>query len=191
MKTVKDIIISTSEPPVNNVGWLKPLSNGAFMLYFFNEKGWTPISIESSADAYTKAESDVMLATKQNVLTTGNGVTIEDDVISMEIVQEQGTSTIAVMSQDAVTKALKMSTANASGSVTLQPNTYYTCVDNCDFTLGAMGTTDEVVIKTSGAYSHTFTDADLKWQNEPSFESGKTYLISIQNKLGLWVAFAD
>lgn len=50
MKTIKDIIISTSEPPVNNVGWLKPLSNGAFMLFFFNEKGWTPISIESSGE---------------------------------------------------------------------------------------------------------------------------------------------
>lgn len=35
MKTVKDIVISVSEPAVNNVGWLKPLSNGAFMLFFF------------------------------------------------------------------------------------------------------------------------------------------------------------
>ena len=50
MKTIKDIIISTSEPSVNNVGWLRPLSNGAFMLFFFNEKGWTPISIESSGE---------------------------------------------------------------------------------------------------------------------------------------------
>lgn len=83
MKTVKNIVISISEPPINNVGWLRPLSNGAFMLYFFNEKGWTPISIESSADAYTKAESDAMLATKQNVLTAGNGITIADDVISV------------------------------------------------------------------------------------------------------------
>lgn len=45
MKTVKDIIISISEPPVNNVGWLRPSSNGTFMLYFFNEKGWSPVSI--------------------------------------------------------------------------------------------------------------------------------------------------
>ena len=45
MKTVKDIIISISEPLVNNVGWLRPLSNGSFTLYFFNENGWTPISI--------------------------------------------------------------------------------------------------------------------------------------------------
>ena len=50
MKTIKDIVISITEPPVNNVGWLKPLSNGAFMLFFFNEKGWTPISIESSGE---------------------------------------------------------------------------------------------------------------------------------------------
>lgn len=35
MKTVKDIVISAYEPPVNNVGWLRPLPNGAFMLYFF------------------------------------------------------------------------------------------------------------------------------------------------------------
>ena len=50
MRTVKDIVISVSEPSVNNVGWLRPLSNGAFMLFFFNEKGWTPISIESSGE---------------------------------------------------------------------------------------------------------------------------------------------
>ena len=50
MKTIRDIVISTSEPPVHNVGWLKPLSNGTFMLYFFGGKGWTPISIESSGE---------------------------------------------------------------------------------------------------------------------------------------------
>lgn len=40
MKSIKDTVIIISEPPVNNVGWLKPLSNGTFMLFFFNEKGW-------------------------------------------------------------------------------------------------------------------------------------------------------
>lgn len=50
MKLIKDIVISVSEPTVNNVGWLKPLSNGAFMLLFFCDKGWTPISIESSGE---------------------------------------------------------------------------------------------------------------------------------------------
>ena len=44
MKIVKDIVISISEPLINNVGWLKPLSNGNFMLFFFTEKGWTSVS---------------------------------------------------------------------------------------------------------------------------------------------------
>ena len=44
MKAVRDIVISEIEPPVNNVGWLKPLSNGNFMLFFFTEKGWTSVS---------------------------------------------------------------------------------------------------------------------------------------------------
>lgn len=56
MKTVKDIVISTSEPPVNNVGWLKPLSNGTFMLYFFSNNGWTPISAESSGESSGKLQ---------------------------------------------------------------------------------------------------------------------------------------
>ena len=47
MKTVRDIVISEVEPPVNNVGWLKPLSNGDFMLFFFTRKGWTSVSGES------------------------------------------------------------------------------------------------------------------------------------------------
>ena len=44
MKAVRDIVISEVEPPVNNVGWLKPLSNGNFMLFFFTGKGWTSVS---------------------------------------------------------------------------------------------------------------------------------------------------
>lgn len=43
MRTIKDIIISVSEPS-KNVGWLKPLSNGTFILYFFGAKGWTSLS---------------------------------------------------------------------------------------------------------------------------------------------------
>lgn len=44
MKSIKDTVISISEPPVNNVGWLKPLPNGTFMLYFFGAKGWVNLS---------------------------------------------------------------------------------------------------------------------------------------------------
>ena len=38
---------------------------------------------DALSNVYTKAESDAMLATKQNVLTAGNGITIADDVISV------------------------------------------------------------------------------------------------------------
>lgn len=47
MKTIRDVIISTTEPSVNNVGWLKPLQNGTFMLLFFVKGKWTPTSQES------------------------------------------------------------------------------------------------------------------------------------------------
>ena len=50
MKTIRDIVISTSEPPVHNVGWLKPLSNGSFMLYFFGNNGWISTSNEVQSD---------------------------------------------------------------------------------------------------------------------------------------------
>ena len=67
MKTIKDIVISVSEPSVNNVGWLRPLSNGAWMLFFFNEKGWTPISIESSGELkfqYIQEVPDIIIKTQ-------------------------------------------------------------------------------------------------------------------------------
>lgn len=67
MKFIKDIVISTSEPPVNNVGWLKPLSNGTFMLFFFSDKGWIPISIESSGELkfqYIQEVSDIIIKTQ-------------------------------------------------------------------------------------------------------------------------------
>ena len=39
---------------------------------------------DALSNVYTKAESDARLATKQNVLTAGNGITIADDVISVD-----------------------------------------------------------------------------------------------------------
>lgn len=43
-------IFSNVEPSNKNVIWLKPLSNGTFILFFFGDKGWTPVSIESSGE---------------------------------------------------------------------------------------------------------------------------------------------
>lgn len=50
MKIIRNLLINIAEPIDTDVGWLKPLSNGAFMLFFFGDKGWTPISIESSGE---------------------------------------------------------------------------------------------------------------------------------------------
>ena len=41
---------------------------------------------DALSNVYTKAESDSMLATKQNVLTAGEGITIADDVISVDAI---------------------------------------------------------------------------------------------------------
>ena len=41
---------------------------------------------DALSNVYNKSESDAMLATKQNVLTAGNGITIADDVISVDAI---------------------------------------------------------------------------------------------------------
>ena len=41
---------------------------------------------DALSNVYTKSESDALLATKQNVLTAGNGITIADDVISVDAI---------------------------------------------------------------------------------------------------------
>ena len=44
MKIIKDIIISTSEPSINSVAWLQPLSNNTYKLFIYGNNGWTPLS---------------------------------------------------------------------------------------------------------------------------------------------------
>lgn len=61
---INKIVFSTTPPSDTNLGWLRPLSNGAFMLFFFNEKGWTPISIESSGELkfqYVQEVPDIII----------------------------------------------------------------------------------------------------------------------------------
>lgn len=45
MKVVRNLVISSIEPTDTNVGWLKPLPDGNYKLFFFNN-GWTPILID-------------------------------------------------------------------------------------------------------------------------------------------------
>lgn len=44
MKTIKDIVISTHEPSVNNVAWLQPQPNNTYKLFIYGNNGWTPLS---------------------------------------------------------------------------------------------------------------------------------------------------
>ena len=39
MKVVRNLLISSTEPTDTNVGWLKPLPDGNFKLFFFNNSG--------------------------------------------------------------------------------------------------------------------------------------------------------
>nr|DAQ71177.1 MAG TPA: hypothetical protein [Crassvirales sp.] len=41
MKYIRDIVISTSEPPVHNVAWLQPQSNNTYKLFIYGNNGWT------------------------------------------------------------------------------------------------------------------------------------------------------
>lgn len=50
MKTVKDIIISISEPLVNNVAWLQPQSNNTYKLFIYSNSGWVPILDNGGGD---------------------------------------------------------------------------------------------------------------------------------------------
>lgn len=44
MKIIRDIVISTSEPPVHNVAWLQPQSNNTYKLFIYGNNSWTPLS---------------------------------------------------------------------------------------------------------------------------------------------------
>lgn len=48
MKYIKDIIISNTEPPVNNVVWLQPQAKGTYKLFIYGDNGWTSLSSDDT-----------------------------------------------------------------------------------------------------------------------------------------------
>ena len=58
MRNIKDIVISTSEPPVNNVAWLQPQSNNTYKLFIYGNKGWTPLS--SSGGEVSNIQTEII-----------------------------------------------------------------------------------------------------------------------------------
>ena len=56
MKTIRDIVISTSEPPVHNVAWLQPQSNNTYKLFIYSNNGWTPLSSSGEGGSNIQTE---------------------------------------------------------------------------------------------------------------------------------------
>ena len=56
MKTIKDIIISTSEPSINSVAWLQPLSKNTYKLFIYSSNGWTPLSFSGEEGSNIQTE---------------------------------------------------------------------------------------------------------------------------------------
>ena len=84
MKYIRNIVISNTEPPINSVAWLKPLSNGSFELSFFGSNGWTTFSATGVPEDL--ANDVIKLMHKVFPLET----TVN---ISPTTLQEKGTST--------------------------------------------------------------------------------------------------
>lgn len=63
MKIIRDIVISTSEPPVHNVAWLQPQSNNTYKLFIYGNNGWTPLS-SSEGGSGGGTTADIPLATQ-------------------------------------------------------------------------------------------------------------------------------
>ena len=56
MKIIKDIVISTSEPPVHNVAWLQPQSNNIYKLFIYGNNGWAPLSSSGEGESNIQTE---------------------------------------------------------------------------------------------------------------------------------------
>lgn len=56
MKTIKDIVISTSEPSIHNVAWLQPQSNNTYKLFIYGNNGWTPLSSNEGSNSNIQTE---------------------------------------------------------------------------------------------------------------------------------------
>lgn len=59
MRYIKDIIISIKEPPVNNVAWLQPQSNGTYRLYVYGSAGWVPLTSDSTGGIGSEFIQDI------------------------------------------------------------------------------------------------------------------------------------
>ena len=59
MKYIKDIIISTKEPSINNVAWLQPQANNTYKLFIYGNNGWSAITSTPENTISTKFIKDI------------------------------------------------------------------------------------------------------------------------------------
>lgn len=89
MYRVKEIIISRTQPEINNVGWLIPLEDGTFKLKFFGANGWVDAAsgvqgpkgdtgATGPAGADGKSITAIKLTTNAEGAVTGGTATLSD-----------------------------------------------------------------------------------------------------------------
>lgn len=101
MYRVKEIIISRTQPEINNVGWLIPLEDGTFKLKFFGANGWVDAASgvqgpkgDTGATGPTGADGKsitaIELTTNAEGAVTGGTATLSDkSTIQITVTQAQ------------------------------------------------------------------------------------------------------
>ena len=142
------------------------------------------------------------LAQKQDIITDietirSNAANYKGTVTSVKINGVSKSPSSGVVDLGYVNKQLSTST---SSSMTLSPNIYYrntnTSLSSLTITLGSISNSNilneyfvEFTTRSSG--TTISLPSSIKWANgvAPTFESGKTYQISIVNNLGTYIKF--
>lgn len=91
MYRVKEIIISRTQPEINNVGWLIPLEDGTFKLKFFGANGWVDAAsgVQGPAGTDGKSITAINLVTNAEGAITGGTATLSDEsTIQITVTQE-------------------------------------------------------------------------------------------------------
>lgn len=142
------------------------------------------------------------LAQKQDIISDidtirTNASNYKGTVTSVKINGVSKSPSSGVVDLGYVNKQLSTST---SSSMTLSPNIYYrntnTSLSSLTITLGSISNSNIineyfVEFTTSSSGTTISLPSSIKWANgvTPTFESGKTYQISIVNNLGTYIKF--
>lgn len=89
MKTIRNIVISTSEPPVHNVAWLQPQSNNTYKLFIYGNNGWTRSGGGTTADIPLATQSKAGLMSAEDKTKLDNLVVLtQEEYNALEVKAE-------------------------------------------------------------------------------------------------------